>query len=435
VKNEKQNESQVFHSDLYGLRENKYDWLAKNEFSKENYTKIQPQSPYYFLVKRDTEKIKQYLKWKKINEIFPVNSVGIVTARDTLTIQWTEQEMWQTVLNFSRLEPELARQAYGLGKDVRDWKVDFAQKDLKNSGPDRKKIFQILYRPFDIRYTYYTGKSRGFHCMPRPEVMRHMLEERNLGLITHKREELNVPWSHAFITSFITEHGVLSSKTTNYHFPLYVCDTKEKNNPGTGATVMMVFEPRETYGKKPNIAPIILKKLHSAFGKIPTPEDILYYIYGVFYSNIYRETYAEFLRIDFPRVPFTANFNLFKSIGKLGKELTDLHLLKSPALDPPVAKYQGSGDNDCIEKITYKEDERRIFINKDKYFEGIAPEVWNYHIGGYQVLHKYLKDRKRRIMDDAPHYCRIVTALSKTIELQDKIDAMYPEIEKELIDF
>jgi hypothetical protein len=122
-------------------------------------------------------------------------------------------------------------------------------------------------------------------------------------------------------------------------------------------------------------------------------------------------------------------------MGKLGKDLTDLHLLKSPALDPPVAKYQGSSDNDRIEKITYKEGEQRIYINNDKYFEGIAPEVWNYHIGGYQVLHKYLKDRKGRIMDDAPRYCRIVTALSKTIEIQGKIDKIYPEIEKDLVDF
>ena len=156
------------------------------------------------------------------------------------------------------------------------------------------------------------------------------------------------------------------------------------------------------------------------FRKKTTPEDIFYYIYGVFYSNIYRKTYAEFLRIDFPRVPFTADYDLFKKMGELGKELADLHLLKSPALDPPLAKYQGSGNNDRIEKITYNEDEQRIYINKDKYFEGIATEVWNYHIGGYQVLHKYLKDRKDRIMDDAPRYCRIVTALSKTIEIQKR---------------
>ncbi len=153
------------------------------------------------------------------------------------------------------------------------------------------------------------------------------------------------------------------------------------------------------------------------------------------YSAIYRETYAEFLRVDFPRVPFTSNYGLFKTMGDLGIKLADLHLLKSPELDSPVAKYQGSGNNDRIDKITYKEDEQRIYINNDKYFEGILSEVWNYHIGGYQVLHKYLKDRKGRIMDVAPRYCRIVTALRKTIEIQKQIDEIYPEIEKTLVKF
>ena len=134
------------------------------------------------------------------------------------------------------------------------------------------------------------------------------------------------------------------------------------------------------------------------------------------------------------RKGFAADYNLFKKLGELGRELADLHLLKSPALDLPVAKYQGSSDSDRVEKITYKEDEQRIYINKDKYFEGIAPDVWNYHIGGYQVLNKYLKDRKGRNMDDAPHYCRIVTALSKTLKIQKKIDEIYPEAEKDLID-
>jgi len=147
----------------------------------------------------------------------------------------------------------------------------------------------------------------------------------------------------------------------------------------------------------------LLFPLEEYYKRIPTPEEILYYIYGIFYSNIYRETYAEFLKIDFPRVPFTSDENLFCEIGELGKQLADLHLLKSPLLEMPVARYQGEGDNDRIEKIDYQETEQRIYINNEKYFEGVAPEVWNYYIGGYQVLPKYLKDRKGRILEDAPH--------------------------------
>ncbi|MDD5231079.1 MAG: DNA methyltransferase, partial [Candidatus Marinimicrobia bacterium] len=129
------------------------------------------------------------------------------------------------------------------------------------------------------------------------------------------------------------------------------------------------------------------------------------------------------------------DYKLFKSIAKLGNIPADLHLLKSPLLDVPVARYQGSGDNSRIEKIEYDEEMQRIYINRDKYFESIPPQVWRYHIGGYQVLSKYLKDSKGRGMDSAPHYCRIITALTKTIEIQQKIDAIYPEIEKQIIEF
>jgi predicted helicase len=264
--------------------------------------------------------------------------------------------------------------------------------------------------------------------------MRHMLEE-NIALIMPKRVETKIPWQHCLCGEGIIEHVTVSLKTIDYVFPLFLYPDKEKKHSGAGFSAMMLFEPKKSYGKKPNISPVIFEKLDTAFGKSPTPEDILYYIYGVLYSNIYRETYAEFLKIDFPRVPFTADYGLFIKMGKLGKELADLHLLKSPLLNLPVAKYQGSGNNDRIEKITYKEDEKRIYINDDKYFEGIAPKVWNYYIGGYQVLHKYLKDRKGIKMDDAPRYCRIVTALSKTIVIQEKIDKIYPEVEKDLVNF
>ena len=187
--------------------------------------------------------------------------------------------------------------------------------------------------------------------------------------------------------------------------------------------------------RKPNIDEITFEKLKISYKQKPTPEEILYYIYGIFYSNIYRETYAEFLKIDFPRVPFTSDYDLFIEMGKLGKELAALHLLKSSELDSPITKYQGLGDNDRIEKVTYKEDGQRIYINEEKYFEGITLEDWNYYIGGYQVLRRYLKDRKDRMMDDAPRYCRIVTALYKTIEIQKQIDKIYSEIEKNLVRF
>jgi len=426
IKNKKAKAPKVFHLDKYGLREEKYDWLDQNEFIEKNYLEIKPASPWYFFIPRNTSHIQQYLEWKKINEIFNQSTVGFVSGRDSMTIAFDEHDIWTRINNFIRLDVETARQSYDLGKDSRDWKVNYALEDLKNSGPSRELIKKVLYRPFDMRFTYYTGNSRGFYSSPQRSTMRHMLEE-NIGLTVGRQVKASRDWRHCLISDSIIESSFISNKTSEitYILPLYLYPDKSKKD---------LFSQHQTE-KVPNIPPALFDKLEAVYEQKPTPEEILYYIYGVFYSNIYRETYAEFLKIDFPRVPFTANYELFKKLGELGKELADLHLLKSPALDPPIAKYQGDGTNDRIDKISYKEDEQCIYINADKYFEGIAPQVWNYHIGGYQVLQKYLKDRKARNMDDAPRYCRIVTALSKTIEIQKKIDEIYPEAEKELIQF
>ena len=146
--------------------------------------------------------------------------------------------------------------------------------------------------------------------------------------------------------------------------------------------------------------------------------------------------YAEFLRIDFPRIPFTKDYKLFEKIGEYGKHLVELHLLESSELDPPVAKFQGTGKYN-VDQLKYKQKESRVYINNDQYFEGLEKTVWEYQIGGYQVCHKWLKDRKRRTLtlDEIKHYCRVVTGIKKTIQIQKHIDDIYPQIEKDLIEF
>ena len=423
VRNKEKKESFVYHADLYGLRQEKYDWLDKNEFLKENYLPVKPQAPYYFLGKHDTETIKKYLDWKKIVEIFPLNGVGMTTARDNFVIDFDRFTLENRIRLFknSKYDDEELHSFFQINKK-KGWNIRKAWEMLQSiSDIELKKyILPIAYRPFCYRYIFWHD-SVVWRTVRR--VMRHMLED-NIGLIT-ARSNKSSDMDHFFITDIMMETKCGERTTQSAIFPLYIYPD-EKN--------IDLFDHTQTK-KEPNIPPFIFEKLSKSYERKPTPEEILYYIYGIFYSNIYREIYAEFLKIDFPRVPFTSDYDLFIEMGKLGKELTDLHLLKSSELDSPVSKYQGSGDNDRIEKITYKEDEQRIYINKEKYFEGITPEVWNYHIGGYQVLHKYLKERKDRMMDDAPRYCRIVTALYKTIEIQKQIDNIYPEIEKNLISF
>jgi len=208
----------------------------------------------------------------------------------------------------------------------------------------------------------------------------------------------------------------MSPKTSNngFIFPLYLYPDPDKQD--------LFSHLEEAKGKQPNISPKIFSVLSKAYNSGQTPEEIFRYIYAILYANEYRTKYAEFLKIDFPRVPFTKSYKLFRQMGEYGKHLVDLHLLELPELDPPVVKFQGTGENK-VEKLKYDQKKSRIYVNKDQYFEGVGEELWKYQIGGYQVCNKWLKDRKGRILslDEIKHYCKIVTAIKKTIGVQKNI--------------
>jgi predicted helicase len=283
--------------------------------------------------------------------------------------------------------------------------------------------------------------------MPRGDVMQHMLKE-NLAFNVVRQVKASNEWRHSLIVDSIVESSCVSNKTSeiNYLFPLYLYKPTEPKRK-SGLT-MMLFEPEESYGKegrKPNISKEVIEKLEKAYksrfspspvergrGEVFTPENLLHYVYAILYSNTYRQKYAEFLKIDFPRIPFTTEYRLFVQLAELGEQLTELHLLKSKSLNKPVAKYKGKGD-DRVEKPTYDEEKQVVFINEKNYFEGVSTEVWNYHIGGYQVMEKYLKYRKGRLMEDPAHYCKMATALQQTILVQQKIDLLFNEVEKNII--
>ena len=425
-------QARVYHADLWGLRQDKYDRLLSHNVETTNWQEISPKPEFYLFLPRDEAALERYNEFVKVTEILPVHSVGIVTARDRLTIHWTPEDVWTTVLNFSRLDPELARQAYKLGKDARDWKVRLAQEDLKSGGPDRERIVPILYRLFDVRYTYYTGRSRGFHCMPRPQVMHHMLAGENVALMTC-RQLSQLTWAHAMASDRISDDCMVSNRTRErgYLMPLYLYpDTSRKD----------LFSDLEPDERKPNLNPSIVAALGAAYGEEPTPEDIFHYVYAVLYADTYREKYAEFLKIDFPRIPFTADFELFQTLAALGKRLVDLHLLRSEELDPPAARFQGQGDSRVArtqsQGFRYDPGEERAYVNKTQYFEPVPLELWEYQIGGYQVLAKWLKDRQERQLnlDEIKTYCRVVTAIQRTIALQEEIDALYPETESQIVE-
>ncbi|HOH54711.1 MAG TPA: N-6 DNA methylase [Paludibacteraceae bacterium] len=438
VKQKEKSDCKVYHAELFGKRQNKYEWLDAHQLEIKNYQLLKPESPWYFFIPRDTEKIKNYLKWKQINEIFPVNGAGMTTARDNFVIDFNKAALLNRIRLFknSKFSDKELYEFFHINKKI-GWSIRKAWNMLQNI-PDNELenyIFDFLYRPFDHRYIFWHD-SLVWRTVK--QIMVHLLQN-NFSLTTVRQVKTGGTWQHCLISDKLIESCYISNKTSEicYAFPLYLY---KQHTPKKSRSqyMMMLFEPEPEYGniyKEPNIDKKVYQTLNKTYGREITPEEILYYIYAVFYSNVYREKYADFLKIDFPRVPFPADYKVFSKMAALGNELVDLHLMKSSRLNTFVSKFQGEGENDVIEEIIYRPEESRIYINSEKYFDNVKPEVWGYQIGGYQVLQKYLKDRKGRKMDDFVHYSQMISSLSYTIEIQHEIDKHYPETEKEVIEF
>jgi predicted helicase len=418
IKNKgKRKKCRVFHIDLWGFRKDKYEYLESNIISTIQWQEIHPVADFYLFTPVRQPDAKHYASFFKITDIFPLHSVGIVTARDRLTIRDNEEEMYRTVTEFAAADETLARQSYQLGDDTRDWQVKQAQADLLDSGLQRKHIVPILYRPFDIRYTYYTGRSRGFLCMPRPEVMRHMLKE-NIGLVTVRQVAEGV-FNHCMVADTIIESRVTSSnRGIAYLFPLYF------------------YLLQSDVLKQANISPALLRSLTGTPGFPSTlaPELVFYYIYAVLFSTIYRETYADGLKIDFPRIPFTADFDLFLELAQSGERLSGLHRMRSAELDQSYALFEEKGNN-LVKTLHHRADQSRLYINETQYFSHIHREVWQYQQCGYPVLKKWLKNRKGKSLESADilHVIKMANAIRLTLECQQEIDRLYPPVEKKII--
>jgi len=418
----------VYHAHLFGERKTKYNWLSANDLKTTDWTILQPQSPFYLFIPQNIDLLGEYKKGWKITEIMPINSVGIVTARDDLTIQFSKEKIWEVVNDFSTLSTEKARDKYDLGKDARDWKVEFAQNNLKQSGLEKSKIVPILYRPFDTRFTFYTGKENGFICRPRKNVMQHLLNQENLGLITVRQVAEGI-FTHTLVSNCLVDfRTTLSNKGGSYVFPLYLYPSEKDhfvNGNGSGNGHYKEL-PR-----KPNFSPEFISELENKlklqfisenkgdFNQTISALDIFHYMYAIFHSPTYRKRYAEFLKMDFPRLPLIKDKKLFEQLAILGEQLVNIHLMQTDLDYEHNFPIEG---NNIVEKIEYKND--KIYINKTQYFDNVKLNIWTFHIGGYQVCQKWLKDRKERVLtfEDCEQYLYILTALKKTQQLMEKID-------------
>lgn len=412
---ERESEGRVYYADLYGTRKEKYDYLSTHDITTTHWQPITPTSPFYFFVPRQNENLEAYRTWPSVLEIFPVNSTGVKTHRDSFAIAFDRVELQNRVVqlqNSHGLPDEILSSAYGL-QDTGSWSLSAARKKVQADLQALDKIYPILYRPFDVLHIFYHEAIVGGL---RYEVMRHMLAGENLALCVGRQGQVVGPgeWTLAFCAKYIVDHN-LFYRGGNVTFPLYLYPDVDSSGTLSG-------------GRQVNIESRLLAAMGEAYGEEPVPEDVLAYVYAVLYSPTYRERYAVELRVNFPRVPFTTEGEAFRRMAALGRRLIALHLLDSLELHPPAIRYEGEGP-DIVERVRYDAATQRVCINTHKYFTGVTPEMWAYRIGGYQVLEKYLKDRRGRTIDDPVRYLYIGTAIARTIALQKEIDAVYQAIE------
>ncbi|MFZ4396247.1 MAG: type ISP restriction/modification enzyme [Kiritimatiellia bacterium] len=435
----KKTDAVVRHADLYGTRGEKSGWLDQHEADNTRWRKLAPRSEGYFFVRRDETALRRYEQYPAIPDIFPVNSVGIVTARDSMVLDVDRAALKRRILQFhdKALPDQMIQAAYPV-QTTATWSVASARAAIRSESDLDRHIVRCLYRPFDTRWLFYHMSmiERG-----RIEVMQHMLEENNLAVIVPRQHKDEFG---AWVTKTIGTHKSVAAYDINYYFPLYLQSTtrpvdvsQEKKNRWVA---MMLFEPKDLYeAKKPNLNPTTVTALADAYGKRPTPENILHYIYAVLYAPAYRAKYAEFLRMDFPRIPFTADAKLFGKLAAVGERLVGLHLLKSPELDLPMCRFEGEGDGRIGKErkngLRYDAAEKRVYINVGQHFAPVPDAIWTYRVGGYQVCEKWLKDRKdcRLELDDIRTYCRIVTSIGRTLELQRQLDTLFMEVEGNVV--
>ncbi len=427
----------VRHADLWGDRDVKYRWLLEHSAASSDWQDIPTAEPFFLFEPFDQSKAGDYKDWPAINNVMPVNVTGIVTARDDFVIDFDRAALKQrmTDLRDSALSDQAIRQKYFAGKgakkyppgDSRGWKLPMARQRLRDDRQWDERYASILYRPFDIRDIYYVPWMVDW---PRTEAMPHMLAGKNLAIGTTRTVEIGAGYSHIFATREMIQHHTISIKEVNYEFPLYLY-------PGVGKSDGLLFHtwPEGKEGRRPNLDPGFVEAIAEATGLTFVsdgrddlarkfgPEDMLAYIYAVFHSPEYRRRFEPMLKLDFPRIPPPGAAEPFAALAQLGHDLLALHLLESPKLTKPITKFAG-GRNPEVEKVSWSKNTVWIDTAQTIGFKSVPEQVWDFHIGGYQVCHKWLKDRKGRTLsdDDIAHYQKIVVALNETIRIMAEID-------------
>jgi predicted helicase len=435
--------AQVFHFDLYGKRDDKYNFLNENSLNSIDWKELDLDEPDYFFVKKDFDLVKIYQKGISLDDLFLQKSSGVETRKDSLVIAFEENTLQKVLDDFLVLGENELIVKYSLDNNSRDWKVESAKNDLKNNNP---RIRDIQYRPFDTRKIIYTGITKGINGYPMFKNFKNFIGIKNIG-ITYERQCVIGDFTNVIVSNSIVDGHILGTAfSKGYTAPLYLypetntqLSIGESQNRVPNLNMDIVnqiadlldihFEPDKNV-----ILEEYLEGLPWYFG----PLDLLDYIYGVLHSPNYRMKYKEFLKIDFPRVPFPTSKRMFFMVKNYGGKLRALHLLESPEVENYITQYPVDGDN-VVDKpmfvvITSETKQSapsvreigNVYINKTQYFKNVPKIAWEFYIGGYQPAQKWLKDRKGRALsfEDILHYQKMIVALTKTADLMVEIDGV-----------
>ena len=412
----------LYHYDLYGKREKKYEFLLEKSLSKIEFKQPIPFSNLYVFKDLNESEYKKFNEGINPTELFKINVMGFQTHRDDFAIDLKKQNIKNRVLDLR--DKDLTNieiyNKYSL-KDNRDWKLDKARKEIQEDLNWESKIINCSYRPFDDRACYFSYVAMDY---PRKELIQNFLNKENV-LIGIGRQGLavgDIEWCLTTVAKNPVDANMFRRGGVNL-FPLYLYTMPQLgiDNPN-----------QNTFSHRiPNLNTEIVKEISGKIGLTFTDEkedingtfapiDILDYVYAVLHSPSYREIYKHFLKIDFPRIPYPKNMKVFIELVKLGGQLRKLHLMEdsSPKL---ITQYTESGDN-VVDKPIYKGG--NVYINDEQYFANVPELVWNFYIGGYQPAQKWLKDRKGQALqfEDIKHYQKIIATLQRTSEIMKAID-------------
>ncbi|MCE9548099.1 MAG: hypothetical protein K8T25_21710, partial [Planctomycetia bacterium] len=401
--------SQTAYSESQGSRQSKYKML-ENPVSSNSYRTIPTLPPHYLFRDVDSPIQDEFLSiGLSLDRIYHISGAGMKSNRDAFATDEDKSTLLERMRHFAdkNISDDEIRKQYDL-KDNYTWKLPKARLDFRKRMVDEERVKPLAYRPFDNRFVYF-DKAVVFN--PRFQIMNHMLAGDNLAIVSIGQNESKI-FTHAFVSRNLVEIKMATHYGASVVFPTHL------HTPESG-----LFKAASKTNLTAQATPLLEVARRENGSGLPADLRIAHYVYAILYSPKYRQRYAEPLMSDFPQIPISPPPVLFHELARLGGELVALHLLESPKLDQPITEFIG-GRNPEVQKVSWSKN--TVWVDKAQSigFKGVDENVWNFHIGGYQVCHKWLKDRKGRILSkaDIEHYHRIVVALSETIRIMAEID-------------